>query len=489
MMETARLMLAAAVVASASAAQPNLFFVMVDDWGHYDVGFRGNGNIKTPVIDKMVAEEALLLNRHYTFKYCSPTRRSFLSGRFPTHQGQDNGPQVTVDLRVKTIADKLASAGYECHQAGKWHAGHATVFQAPTGRGFKTSLGYFNGACDHYTQQDSEDGCGEVTDLWDSDRPAHGMNGTYGDYLYTGRAVSVIESHDVTTPLFFYLALQCAHDPMEVPAQYKAIYSHLPHDMQVEYGFSSVIDEAIGNVTAALKSKGMWENTVLVVSSDNGGPAFSDQAAASNYPLRGGKYTLWEGGLRVTAFVSGGLLPAGMRGTNTSAPIHICDWYSTFSKMAGVDPTDDHDGVPSIDSIDQTGVIFGQTTTPARDELFPASGILISGRWKLSTTGMGTDKWSGPMYPSVPAESPKMPFRGCSTKSPCLWDIVSDPDERAECSSDNTALVTKLVARLSTLMQGVFSSPEANVTRDAICAMTVTNGNFLTPSDWTPPSV
>ena len=90
----------------------------------------------------------------------------------------------------------------------QWHAGHATVFQAPTGRGFKTSLGYFNGACDHYTQRDGEDGCGEVTDLWDSDRPGHGMNGTYGDYLYAGRAVSVIESHDTTAPLFLYLALQ-----------------------------------------------------------------------------------------------------------------------------------------------------------------------------------------------------------------------------------------------------------------------------------------
>ena len=146
------------------------------------------------------------------------------------------------------------------------------------------------------------------------------------------------------------------------------------------------------------------------------------------------------------AFVSGGLLPAAMRGTNISAPIHICDWYSTFSKMAGVDPADDHAGVPSIDSIDQTSVIFGQATTPARDELFPASGILISGQWKLSTTGMGADKWSGQMYPSVPAESPTTPFKGCSTKSPCLWDIVSDPEERDECSSDNTALVTKLAA-------------------------------------------
>ena len=87
------------------------------------------------------------------------------------------------------------------------------------------------------------------------------------------------------------LALQCAHDPMEVPDRFAAPFvpneqKGWPSKMVVEYAFSSVIDEAIHNVTTALKAKQMWDNTLFVVSADNGGPAFSDQAAASNFPLR-----------------------------------------------------------------------------------------------------------------------------------------------------------------------------------------------------------
>ena len=78
----------------------------------------------------------------------------------------------------------------------------------------------------------------------------------------------------------------------------------------------------------------------------------------------------------MTAFVSGGLLPAAMRGTNISSPIHICDWYSTFCNLAGVDPTDDHAGVPSIDSINQWDVITGKASAPARTEIHPATGTV-----------------------------------------------------------------------------------------------------------------
>jgi hypothetical protein len=145
--------------------------------------------------------------------------------------------------------------------------------------------------------------------------------------------------------------MQCAHDPMEAPQRFLDLYDAEAIPNQVEYAFSSVIDEGLANVTAALKAKGMWANTLLVVSSDNGGPAFSDQHAASNFPLRGGKYTFFEGGVRVNAFVTGGLLPAAMRGTNISAPIHICDWYATFCGLAGVPATDDATGVPALDSI------------------------------------------------------------------------------------------------------------------------------------------
>ena len=82
-------------------------------------GFHGNPLIKTPFLDKLVKDESSLIERHYTFKYCSPTRRSFLSGRVPPHSGQVNSASATVDLRMHTIADKLASAGYTTGMAGK----------------------------------------------------------------------------------------------------------------------------------------------------------------------------------------------------------------------------------------------------------------------------------------------------------------------------------------------------------------------------------
>ena len=98
--------------------KPNLVFAMIDDWGFYEVGFRGNTLAQTPFIDKMIGE-SLLIERHYSYRYCSPARRSFLSGRLPPHVGQTNSPDATIDLRMDTIANKLAAAGYITGHSGK----------------------------------------------------------------------------------------------------------------------------------------------------------------------------------------------------------------------------------------------------------------------------------------------------------------------------------------------------------------------------------
>lgn len=486
------LLLGASISAHATKKQPNLIFAMIDDWGWYDVGYHGNSLIKTPFIDELVKENSLQLERHYTYKFCSPTRRSFLSGRQPTHSGQDNSAAATVDLRMHTIADKLKSAGYATGFSGKWHGGHSIVAQIPANRGFDSHLGYFNGACDHYTQIDGEDGCpinsdgGHSTDLWNGKEPAYGMNGTFGDYMYVGRAVETIMKHDMSKPLFYYLAMQCAHEPMEAPQKYLDLFDKATTPSQTEYAFSSVIDEGIKNVTQALKSKGMWENTLLVVSSDNGGPAFSDQQSASNFPLRGGKYTFFEGGIRVNAFVTGGLLPVAMRGKNMSSPVHVCDWYATFCGLAGVDAKDDHDGVPSLDSLDQWSLISGASQDAVRTEVFPGSGVLIQDNYKLMATGAGTAKWSGPLYPKVKATGPKS--ISCSKRTPCLFNVVADPSERDDVASKFPDVVTKMAARLAVLMEGVFEGVKPNVTKKSVCDATAKNGGYLTPSDWKKPA-
>lgn len=132
-------------------------------------------------------------------------------------------------------------------------------------------------------------------------------------------------------------------------------------------------DEAIGNVTSLLKSKGMWDETVVVFSSDNGGPIYAaGGAGANNYPLKGGKMNNWEGGIRVNAWVSGGFVAPSMRGTKYEGLVTGWDWYATFCAFAGVDPTDHRAALanlPPIDSHSHAGLILGTSVTSPRTEI------------------------------------------------------------------------------------------------------------------------
>jgi arylsulfatase A-like enzyme len=250
-------------------SKPHIVFVMADDLGHFDVGFR-NPLIKSPHLDRLVTEESLLLTRHYAYFVCSPSRRAFLSGRMPSHLGTDNHGDVHIDPRMHTVADKLQRAGYATAQAGKWHAGYYLKQLTPHGRGFDTSLGYFECCEDHFTQVGRV--CDGAVDLWDTDRPGYGLNGTYGDYLYFGRAVATIENHSKTspgTPLFFYMASQVSHYPEQAPDRFKSLYEEESCPSVVEYAMSTVLDEGLHNLTATLKRVSMWDRTLLVLSADN----------------------------------------------------------------------------------------------------------------------------------------------------------------------------------------------------------------------------
>merc|ERR1719158_585825 len=99
------------------------------------------------------------------------------------------------------------------------------------------------------------------------------------------------------------------------------------------------MDDVVGELVASLKSKGMWEDTLVVFTSDNGGPVY-EPGAANNHPLKGGKYNDWEGGIRTNAFVSGGFVPPERRGSKFEGVISIADWYSTLTELAGVSPRD-----------------------------------------------------------------------------------------------------------------------------------------------------
>ena len=132
--------------------KPNIVFVLVDDWGFAEVGFRDQ-KIKSPNLDDL-AKTGLVLNRHYVYMFCSPSRASLLTGRWPHHVHQWNIKQnVTLGLNINMtmLPAKLKQAGYSTHMVGKWHEGFFDPAFLPVNRGFDTSSGFLSGGENHMT--------------------------------------------------------------------------------------------------------------------------------------------------------------------------------------------------------------------------------------------------------------------------------------------------------------------------------------------------
>ena len=139
---------------NSTATKPHIVFVLVDDWGYADVSFR-NPAIHSPNFQKL-ADTGLILGRHYVFKYCSPSRASFLTGRWPHHAHKWNvliGRTLGTNLNMTMLPAKLKSAGYSTYMVGKWHQGLFNPKYLPINRGFDMSTGFLNGMSDHMTEK------------------------------------------------------------------------------------------------------------------------------------------------------------------------------------------------------------------------------------------------------------------------------------------------------------------------------------------------
>ena len=441
--------LATAVIASllllvqGAPIKPHIVFVLVDDWGYADVSFR-NPAIYSPNF-QMLAKTGLILDRHYVFKYCSPSRASFLTGRWPHHSHQWNPPQtglVGVNINMTLLPAKLKTAGYKTHMVGKWHEGFYKSEYLPVNRGFDTSSGFLGGGEDH---MDQKVGC--AIDFWKNQSP-DSRNGTYDAYTYRNDLTDILMQHDPTQPFFLYLPLHNVHTPLQAPDEWLNKYSvnSTCENRRTYQAMVSVADNVTGHVVDLLKKKGMWDNTIFVISADNGGAPCS----GSNYPLKGCKGTFFEGGVRSLAFANGGLLPESRRGKSTQGFIHIADWYTTFCKLAGVDPDDSGPGKFSVDSMDVWPIITGENEKTPHDEIVLGydfnrrhQGALIMGDYKLVVGPQSFDcdslMWSPLDYPCT--DGPNGP--DCDPH--CLYDIVNDPNEHHDLAEEKPDILQQLL--------------------------------------------
>lgn len=429
----------AAPATESTAPRPNIVFILSDDHGWADVGWH-SPEIKTPHLDRLAAAGAKL-EQFYVQPVCSPTRAAFLTGRYPMRHGLQIGvvrpwAQYGLPLEERTLPQMLKAAGYTTAIVGKWHLGHFDPAYLPTRRGFDHQYGHYNGNIDYFSHE--RDGGFD----WHRDDRVNRDEG-YSTHLIAREAVRLIQEKSADQPLFLYVPFNAVHAPHQVPEQYKKPYAALAEPRRTYAGMVAAEDEAVGQIVAALEAKGIRQNTLIVWSSDNGGP--SPGRVTSNGPLRAGKGTLYEGGVRVCAFATwdGHIKP----GSTVDAPLHIVDWYPTLARLAGASL----DQKLSLDGRDAWAAIAAGAPSPHDAILLnttPTSGAIRMGDWKLVLNGSAND--SEDAETPAPSAAKKSKKKKSADESVELFNLAQDPYEKTNLVATQPAKVAELRARYAT---------------------------------------
>lgn len=441
---------APALRAAAQAPRPNVLFILADDLGWGDVGFHG-GEIKTPNIDRLAAAGARL-EQFYVQPVCSPTRAALMTGRYPIRYGLHIGvvrpwAQYGLALDERTLPQALQEAGYVTAITGKWHLGHFEPAYLPTRRGFTHQYGHYNGALDYNTH--ARDGGHD----WHRDDKVNRDEG-YATHLIAREASRLITAHDAAKPLFLYVPFNAVHAPHQVPARYTEPYAHLKGERRTYAGMLAAMDEAIGQILAALEQKGLRDNTLIFFCSDNGGP--SPGVVTSNGPLRAAKGTVYEGGVRVPAVAAwtGKIKP----GSIVEAPLHMVDWYPTLLTLAGVSLAQKH----PLDGRDAWPAITQGAPSPHADILHNVTrtgGAVRAGDWKLVVNGNVADGEEGGAEAGAKKKAKKAAAGGAPLIE--LFNIRTDPYEKSNVAVQHPDIVKDLQARLTAYTQAAVPSKQA----------------------------
>ncbi|MBN1419545.1 MAG: sulfatase-like hydrolase/transferase [Planctomycetes bacterium] len=413
---------------AAPAARPNIVFILADDLGWADAGYHGS-SIRTPRIDRL-AREGIRFDRHYVLPTCTPTRVGLMTGRYPSRYGVLSPAYGQIfDDDTVTLAAALRAGGYETCISGKWHMGSPPDC-VPLKYGFESSYGYFHGQIDPYTHRYKT---GERS--WHRNDEFLDEEGHATD-LIAAEAVRVIEARR-ERPLFLYVAFSVPHYPLREPEPWLAPYRESVKEASRRRYAASVshMDDAIGRIVDALDRTRIRKDTIIIFSSDNGGQRswhskteyggrYADEphdVLGDNRPLRGWKGDVYEGGIRVPAFVNWpGVLSPG----TIAAAVHVVDWMPTLCRLTGCRPERDL----SWDGRDIWPLIAGEGGEAAPRTLYwktPGEAAVRQGDWKLI------------------ADKGRKRFQ--------LFDLASDPYEKRDRAEDEPARVASMTSLLDRL--------------------------------------
>ena len=321
---------------------PNVVVIVADDLGYNDVSWH-NPDIISPNLEKL-AKDGIILENHYVSQ-CSASRSALLTGYHPIHTGMqhsviENQQPTGLYTNFTLMSEYFHDIGYKTHMVGKWHLGFCHEDYLPLKRGFETFYGFYIGGENYYVHCDGAtvgDTGVHGYDFRDQDELDVSALGTYSTKLFADRAVKIIDDHVETHcndysiigacyPMFMFLPFQSVHYPIEVPKEYSDLYPNIKKESRRIYsGMVSAMDDAIGTVVDKLNSTALLDNTIIVFLSDNGAHAY---LGGNNYPLRGNKYTLWEGGTKSVSFIYSTMLEN--KGTTNNELFSVTDWLPTL---------------------------------------------------------------------------------------------------------------------------------------------------------------
>ncbi len=429
--------------APAGSRPPNFIVIFTDDQGYQDLGCFGSPNIATPCIDKMAAEGARFTDFHAAACVCTPSRAALMTGCYPQRVSLPNvlnaGSKVGISDKETTLAQLLKARGYATACIGKWHLGHLPPF-LPTRHGFDSYLGI------PYSNDMTVDPNMAVADgvVWREDmtrekmrkeRPKghkvplfrdekvieYPVDQTTLTTRYTEEAIKFITANK-DKPFFLYLPHNMPHVPLAVSERHKGKSRRGLYGDVIEE-----IDWSTGQILDTVRKLGLAENTCVVYTSDNGPWLIMGQNGGSALPLRDGKGTTWEGGMREPCVMWWpGRIPAGKTCSEFAATLDI---LPTFAKLAGAEAPKDR----VIDGKDIWPLMSGAPGAKSPTEAFfyyRGYGLeaVRSGKWKLHLARkVGGGK-----------------AKAAQERPAALYDLDADISEKNDLAAANPDVVKRL---------------------------------------------
>jgi arylsulfatase A-like enzyme len=428
-----------------SAANPNVVFIVVDDLGWKDFHIYGSDYYQTPCIDKFASDGMLFTDAYSACTVSSPTRASLKTGKYPAKlhvtdwiEGW-NMPNAKLKipdwtqylpLEETTLPEVFKRAGYKTAHIGKWHLGEDPKYW-PENQGFDINIaGWGKGS----PNQNKKEGYGGYFSPYGNPRLKDGPKGEYLTERMANEACNFITENS-SAPFFLNLWFYSVHTPLQAKKDKIDYFASIVDSSKLQKNpvyasMVSHVDDAVGKIINTLKEKGLYDNTIIILTSDNGGLiGKGKKKVTNNAPLRSGKGDMYEGGVRVPLIIKN--INQDGKGQTNHIPVISIDFMPTLVDMLNLPITAEEK--KNFDGISLKPILNGQENQLKRKAIFwhyphyhiegatPYSAIRYE-NWKLIHI-YETDKYE-------------------------LYDLKNDIGETTDLSAGNPALVKKLAQKL-----------------------------------------